>query len=151
MATRCLVERCAPRHRDRNISGIWEDKLADLNRDLANGKFSQEMGRDLVGQGLDQFGRMLAHEVFRFLGQGGVIHRPADRVVQVPQIARRPCRYIKNELLRFRPLGLGNAYVCEQFQLLDVNFVLRPCSHLASYHLSASERNRVIVHDASSF
>src|SRR6266436_1240235 len=94
-----LIERRRPGHGDGSIGGIFENKLANLNRDFSNAKFPQEMRGKIVGHGFEKFGRSFGNENLRVLAENGVIDGAGNSVLNVAEVARRPQRNIKNEPL----------------------------------------------------
>ena len=125
----CLIERCLPRHGNRNVGRLFENKLADLDADFPDPKFPQKMRREIVGQCFQKFGGLPREKIFRVLTERRIVDRPRDPILQITEVACRPQSNIKDKALALGSFGLRNADPRKHFELLNVNLLLSANSH----------------------
>src|SRR4029453_5246780 len=126
---RMLIQRSIASHRNRSISSINENELADLDRDFPDTKFSQKEPGKIIGQRFEKPWRLLRDECFCCLTKSGEIDRARDGIFDIAQVAGRPKRNIQDETLLPSPFRSRNADPGEHFELLDVDLLLRTNSH----------------------
>src|SRR5437588_6916319 len=129
LGVRVLVERGRSGYGHRSISRVFENKLADFDRNLSNPKFPEKMGGEIVGQRFEKFGGVPGNKVFCFLTERGIIDRSRDCVLDVAKITRGPESNIKNEPLTPTAFGAQNADLREDFQLFDMDLLLGANPH----------------------
>src|SRR2546430_3159214 len=123
------VEGRHARDGDGSVGRVFENKLADLDLDFPNAKFSKEMGGKIVGGGFNKSGSLVRDEHFCVLAKRRVINRARDCVLDFSEITGRPSRNIQDKALTPSTLGFGNADVREHFELLNMDLLLGGNSH----------------------
>jgi hypothetical protein len=126
-----LIDRCVSRHRDRNVGCVLQNEFPDFDADSADAEFTQKVGRQIVGQCFNKFGRLPGQKLFRLLTDRRIVDRSRDRVLDVPQVTHRPKSDIENKALPSGSFGVRNANSRKDFQLLDMNLLLGATSHFS--------------------
>lgn len=102
---------------------IRQNEFAQLELHFLDRKSLQKMGGQLRGGGLDQFGGIFPKKITGGDGNGGVIDRGCNVVLQISKPCARPDRERERQTLRISTLIFGDTDPGENFELFDVDRV----------------------------
>src|SRR5437588_8672666 len=95
------VQRRRARDGDGSVGRVFENKLADLDLDFPNAKFSEEMRGEVVGECFNKSGSLFRDEHFCVLAKRRIIDRARDCILDVAEITGRPDGDIQDKALTF--------------------------------------------------
>ena len=102
---------------------IRQNEFAQLELHFLNRKGPQKMRGQLGGGGLDQFGGISAKKITGSDGNGGVIDRGRNVVLQILKPCARPDRERQRQPLRISALIFGDTDPRENFEFFDVDLI----------------------------
>ena len=102
---------------------IRQNEFAQLELHFLNRKSPQKMGGQFRGGGLDQFGGICPKKITGRDGNGGVIDRGCNVVLQIVKPCAGPDRERQRQPLRISALIFGDTDPRENFEFFDVNLI----------------------------